>query len=82
MNQPVDLDRRRWNAAMRLAIALSVVAAVAAIVASVALDVPQAVIVLAVIVVAYSTSWVVTGRVPRDRPAAARAVTDAELTAA
>jgi hypothetical protein len=62
MNEDVELDRHTWNAAIRLAAVISIVAVVAALVASAAGDVPQAAIVLTVIVVAFSASWIQTNR--------------------
>jgi ABC-type Mn2+/Zn2+ transport system permease subunit len=65
MNDLVELDRRSWNVAVRLAAALSVVAAFVAVFVSAAGDVPQAAIVVPVIVVAFTASWITTGRVRR-----------------
>lgn len=65
MNDPVELDRRSWNAAVRLAVALSVLAALVAVFVSAAGDVPQAAIVVPVIVVAFTASWITTGRARR-----------------
>ncbi len=60
----------RWTAAIRLAAVLSVVAALAAVGISAAVDVPEAAIVLTVIVVAFAASWLRTDRVRRhDGPA-------------
>lgn len=65
MNASVELRRRTWVAALRLALIVSVVGAVIAIVASLAGDVAQAAIVIPVIVVGFAASWVQTGRVQR-----------------
>jgi len=66
MKEPVELDRHTWNAAFKLAVVISVVAGLAAIAVSAAGDVPQAVIVLPVIVVAFTASWIQTTRVRRE----------------
>ncbi|HYN34263.1 MAG TPA: hypothetical protein VES40_16685 [Ilumatobacteraceae bacterium] len=63
MKMYVELSRRTWNAAVKLAVIISVTAAVLAIAISAAGDVPQAAIVLPVIVVAFVASWIQTGRV-------------------
>ncbi len=54
---------------MKLAIVLSVVAAAVAVVASSVGHVPEAAIVLPVIVVAFVASWVQTGRIRRQAEA-------------
>lgn len=72
MNTHVELSRRTWHAAMKLAMAISAVAALVAVGVSSAGDVPQAAIVLPVIVVAFLASWVQTGRVPRSGDAPPR----------
>jgi hypothetical protein len=61
----MDLRRRTWIAALRLAAVLSVVAGAAAAGVSALGDVPQAAIVLPVIVVAFAASWIQTGRIRR-----------------
>lgn len=61
----MELDRRTWSAAVRLAMKISLVAVLLAVIVSTLGDVPQAAIVLPVIVVAFVTSWVQTGRVRR-----------------
>ena len=65
MNGFVDIDRRTWNQAVKLAVLISIVAGLAAVVASASGGVPQAAIVLPVIVVAFAASWIQTGRVRR-----------------
>jgi hypothetical protein len=65
----VDIDRRTWNEAIKLAVVISIVAGLAAIVASAAGSIPQAAIVLPVIVVAFAASWIQTGRVRRETTA-------------
>jgi ABC-type Mn2+/Zn2+ transport system permease subunit len=59
----VELSRHTWNAAIKLAVVISVVAGFAAALVSSAGDIPQAVIVLTVIVVAFTASWIQTSRV-------------------
>jgi hypothetical protein len=66
MNRSVDTDRRTWNEAVKLAVLISIFAGLAAVVASAAGGVPQAAIVLAVIVVAFTASWIQTGRTRRE----------------
>jgi uncharacterized membrane protein YoaK (UPF0700 family) len=66
MNEYVELSRHTWNAAIRLAAVISIVAVLAAVVASAAGDIPQAAIVLPVIVIAFCASWIQTNRVRRD----------------
>lgn len=65
MKAPMELRRRTWIAALKLALVISTIAAVIAIAVSAAGEVPQAAIVLPVIVVAFTLSWVQTGRVRR-----------------
>lgn len=62
MKMPVELSRHTWNAAIKLALVISVVAGFAAVALSTASDIPQAAIVLPVIVVAFTASWIQTGR--------------------
>lgn len=66
MNAPMELRRRTWIAALKLALVLSALAAVIAVAVSAAGEVPQAAVVLPVIVVAFTASWVQTGRVRRE----------------
>jgi len=66
MNADVELRRRTWIAALKLALVISAIAAVIAVAVSAAGEVPQAAIVLPVIVVAFVASWVQTGRVRRE----------------
>jgi hypothetical protein len=63
----VELSRRTWNAAVKLAVVISVMAALVAIAASTAGTIPQAAIVIPVIVVAFTASWIQTGRVRREQ---------------
>lgn len=62
----VEPDRR--PAVVKLAVIISAVAALVAVVVSTASDVPQAAIVLPVIVVAFVASWVQTSRARASRP--------------
>jgi len=62
----VELSRRTWNAALKLALIVSIIAALVAVAVYAAGDVPQAAIVLPVIIVAFTASWIQTGRVRRD----------------
>lgn len=62
MNEDVETNRRSWNDAIKLAAMISIIAAFAAVIASVAGEIPQAAIVLPVIVVAFAASWIQTGR--------------------
>lgn len=62
----MELSRHTWNAAVKLAAVISVLAGFAAVLASAAGDIPQAAIVLTVIVVAFSASWIQTSRVRRE----------------
>jgi hypothetical protein len=66
MNRDMELRRRTWIAALRLAFMISVLAAAIAIALSATGDVPQAAVVLPVIVIAFTASWVQTGRIRRD----------------
>ncbi len=66
MNNEMELRRRTWIAALKLALVISTGAALAAIVVSSLGEIPPVAIVLPVIVVAFATSWVQTGRVRRD----------------
>lgn len=62
----MELSRHTWNAAIKLAVVISIVAGLAAALASAAGDVPQAAIVLPVIVVAFTASWIQTTRLRRE----------------
>jgi zinc transporter ZupT len=61
----VELSQSTWIAAIRLAVVISVVAGLGAIAASTAGDISQTVIVLSVIVIAFTASWIQTNRVRR-----------------
>ena len=66
MNNHVELNRPNWNAAIKLAAVISVVAGFAAVMASAAGDVPQIAIVLTVIIVGFTASWIQTSRLRRE----------------
>jgi hypothetical protein len=65
MNSDVELSQRNWYGAIKLAVIISIVAGFAAVVATAVGDVPQAAIVLPVIVVGFTVSWIQTSRVRR-----------------
>lgn len=65
MIEDMEISRRTWNAAIKLAVVLSALAAVVAFAVSRAGDVPQAAVVLPVIVVAFAASWIQTERIRR-----------------
>lgn len=67
MNMYVELSRRTWNATIKLAIVVSIAAALFAATLNAMSDVPQSAIVLGVILVAFTASWVLTGRVQREQ---------------
>lgn len=67
----MEISRRTWAAALKLAVIVSLVAALVAVAVSTVGDVPAAAIVLPVIVVAFTLSWVQTGRVMRTASVAA-----------
>lgn len=65
----MEVSRRTWTAAVKLAVVVSVLAAFVAFGVSMIGEVPQAAVVVPVIVVAFAASWVQTGRINR-RPLA------------
>ena len=65
MIEHMEVSRRTWNAAIKLAAVLSVLAAVVAFAASRIGNIPQAAVVLPVIVVAFVASWIQTERIRR-----------------
>ena len=71
MKEHMDISRRTWIAAIKLAVVISTIAALAAVVVSRIGHVPDGAIVAVVAVVAFAVSWVQTGRV-RSRVAPAR----------
>jgi hypothetical protein len=81
MNSDMELRRRTWIAALRLAFLISVLAASSAIAISATGDVPQAAVVLPVIVVAFTASWIQTGRIRRDESPVRVTMTQRRTTA-
>ena len=65
----MELEDRTWIAAVKLAFAASAAAVIFALGMSSLGNVPHAAIVLPVIVVAFATSWIRTGRL-REQPIA------------
>ena len=63
MKEHMDISRRTWIAAIKLAVVISTIAALVAVAVSTVGQIPDAVIVVAVAVVAFAASWVQTGRV-------------------
>jgi len=61
----MEISRRTWTAAVKLAVVLSVLAAGIAFGVTRLGDVPQAAVVLPVIVVAFVASWINTERIRR-----------------
>ena len=61
----MEISRRTWTAAVKLAVVLSVLAAGLAFGVSRVGEVPQAAIVVPVIIVAFAASWVQTERIRR-----------------
>jgi hypothetical protein len=72
----MEVTRRTWNAAVKLAVVLSVLAAAVAFGVSRLGEVPQAAVVLPVIVIAFVASWVQTERIRR------RAIADMVIVSA
>jgi hypothetical protein len=66
----MEISRRTWTAAVKLAAVLSVLAAGLAFAVSRIGEVPQAAVVVPVIIVAFVSSWIQTERIRR------RAITD------
>jgi hypothetical protein len=63
MNRYMEISRRTWIAAVKLAVVMSTVAALAAITLASIGNVSDTTIVATVAVVAFAVSWVQTGRV-------------------
>jgi len=61
----MEISRRTWTAAVKLAVVLSVLAAGLAFGVSRVGEVPQAAIVVPVIIVAFVASWIQTERIRR-----------------
>jgi hypothetical protein len=65
MIEDMEVSRRTWNAAIKLAVVLSALAALVAFGVSRSGDVPQAAVVVPVIVIAFAASWIQTERIRR-----------------
>ena len=65
MNSNMEISRRTWIAAIKLATVISAVAALIAIGASSIGEVSAFALIIPVVVVAFAASWVQTGRVQR-----------------
>jgi hypothetical protein len=74
MQVDMDLRRRTWTAAVRLALVISTVAAVAAVIVSSFGEVPHPAIVLPVILIAFVASWMQTTRLQHQHRAEALSV--------
>ena len=79
MNEHMDISRRTWIAAVKLAVVISTLAALAAVAVSTIGHVADGAIVAVVAVVAFAASWVQTGRV-RSGAASARVTVPRRLT--
>jgi hypothetical protein len=70
MNDAMDLRRASWAAAFGLAVTLSTVAAAVAVALNTVAGVSETALVLAVLLIGFSASWVLTGHIERtQRPA-------------
>lgn len=67
----MEISRRTWIAAVKLAVVISVLAALAALAVSAVGSIPDVFIVGVIAIVAFVASWVQTGRV-HDAPRSAR----------
>ena len=65
MINDMEISRRTWTAAVKLAVVLSVLAAGLAFGVSRLGEVPQAAVVVPVIIVAFAASWIQTERIRR-----------------
>ncbi|MFT4659388.1 MAG: hypothetical protein ACI8RE_002446 [Ilumatobacter sp.] len=65
MKEHMEISRRTWIAAVKLAVVMSIVAALAAITLASIGTVSDTTIIATVAVVAFAMSWVQTGRVSR-----------------
>ncbi len=63
MKEHMDISRRTWIAAIKLAVVISTIAALVAVAVSTIGHVSDGAIVAVVAVVAFAASWVQTGRV-------------------
>lgn len=68
MKEHMEISRRTWIAAVKLAVVMSTVAALAAMTVASIGNVSDTTIVATVAVVAFAASWVQTGRVRRTAP--------------
>ena len=62
----MELRRQTWFAALQLAAFISVIAVAVVLAVSALGEVPEAALVLPVIVVAFAASWIRTARIRRD----------------
>lgn len=62
MINDVERNPSTWTAAVKLALIVSTIAVLVAVAITAAGDVPQAAVVLPVIIVAFTASWIQTGR--------------------
>lgn len=69
MIQHMEIARRTWTAAIKLAVVVSVLAATAAFAVSRIGGVPRFAVVIPVIVVAFAASWMQTERIRRQADA-------------
>ena len=69
---PTADRQHQWATTIRLAVVMSTLAALFAIVVSAVGEVSQAAIVIPVIVLAFTSSWLLTGRVQRGTARAVR----------
>jgi hypothetical protein len=65
----MEISRRTWIAAVKLAVVMSIVAALAAVTVASIGNVSDTTIVASVAIVAFAVSWVQTGRVRRNAAA-------------
>ncbi len=63
MKEHMEISRRTWIAAIKLAVVVSTIAAFAAVAVSTVGQIPDVAIVATVAVLAFAASWVQTGRV-------------------
>ncbi|WP_423981302.1 hypothetical protein [Ilumatobacter sp.] len=61
----MEISHRTWTAAVKLAVVVSVLAAMIAVGVSRLGNVPQAAVVVPVIIVAFTASWIQTERIGR-----------------
>jgi hypothetical protein len=63
MKEDMEMSRRTWVAATKLAVVISALAALAVVAISAIGSVPDVAVVAVVAVIAFAASWVQTGRV-------------------